>query len=178
MPSARKRTSRPSMRAKAKTGSRKTARSRVTRQRTPGAGSKTVGEVMTPDPVTLIESETLANAAKAMKEFDIGDVIVLDDTSARVKGIATDRDIVVRAIAEEADPTRTTLASIVSEDLVFVAPSDPIDKAVRLMRDRAVRRLPVVEGDLAVGILSMGDLALQLDRSSALAEVSAAPPNT
>lgn len=187
MPTTRKRTSRPS----AKTTRRKTSSSgrtgrtrrttkspsRVTRTRAPGAETKTVADVMTADPVTLIESETILNAAKAMREFDIGDVIVLDDTSARVKGIVTDRDVVVRALAEEMDPGRTTLASIVSDELVCVAPTDSLDKAARFMRDRAVRRLPVIEDDQAVGVVSMGDLALELDRRSALAEISAAPPN-
>jgi CBS domain-containing protein len=132
---------------------------------------------MTPDPVAMIESESLLNAAKAMREEDIGDVIVLDDTTARVKGIATDRDLVVRAVAEGLDPAETTLAVICSEELVFVAPDDPIDKAARLMRDGAIRRLPVVEDGRPVGVVSLGDLALEMDRRSALAEISAAPPN-
>jgi CBS domain-containing protein len=132
---------------------------------------------MTPDPVAMIETETIQNAAKAMREHDIGDVIVLDDTSARIKGIVTDRDVVVRALAEGLDPSQTTLASIVSEQLVCVAPNDPLDKAVRFMRDRALRRLPVVDGDQPVGVVSIGDLALELDRQSALAEISGAPAN-
>lgn len=138
---------------------------------------KTVADVMTPDPVAMIESETILNAAKAMREFDIGDVIVLDDTSARPKGIVTDRDIAVRAVAEGLDPDRTTLVSICSEEIVFVSPDDPVDKAVRMMRDRAIRRLPVLDGEQVVGVVSLGDLALELDRTSALAEISEAPPN-
>jgi CBS domain-containing protein len=133
---------------------------------------------MTADPVTMIESETLCNAAKAMRERDIGDIIVLDDTSARLRGIVTDRDMVVRALAEEMDPMRTTLAAICSEEVVCVAPNDPADKAARYMRDRAVRRLPVVDDERVVGVVSIGDLALELDRQSALAEISAAPGNT
>jgi CBS domain-containing protein len=134
---------------------------------------------MTPEPVTMIESDTVFDAARLMREEDIGDVIVLDDTSARVKAIVTDRDIVIRAVADGADPRETTLAGIASEELLTVSPDDAVDKAARLMRDRAVRRLPVVDADgRAAGVVSLGDLALELDRQSALAEISAAPPNT
>jgi CBS domain-containing protein len=132
---------------------------------------------MTPDPVTMIESETIEHAAQAMKEHDIGDIIVLDDTSARIKGIATDRDFVLRAVAEGMNPSQTTLSTVCSEDIVCVSPQDSADKAVRLMRERALRRLPVVEGDQPVGVVSIGDLALSLDRRSALADISAAPAN-
>jgi CBS domain-containing protein len=134
---------------------------------------------MTPEPVTMIESDTVFDAARLMREEDIGDVIVLDDTSARVKAIVTDRDIVIRAIADGADPRETTLAAVASEELLTVSPDDAVDKVARLMRDRAVRRVPVVDAEgRAAGVVSLGDLALELDRRSALAEISAAPGNT
>lgn len=139
---------------------------------------RTVADVMTPDPVALIETETLTAAARVMEEHDIGDVLVLDDTSARVKGIVTDRDMVVRALAEGMDPQATTLSAICSEDVVMVGPDDPIDDAVTCMRERAVRRIPVVEDGRPVGVVTMGDLAQVLDKKSALAEVSAAPANS
>ena len=143
----------------------------------PARKTKRCGEVMTPDPVALIESETLVAAAKAMRSNDIGDVIVLDDTNARVKGIVTDRDVVVRALAEGMDPKKTTLASICTEDVTTVSPEDSVDKAARYMRELAIRRLPVVEDGQPVGVISLGDLALEMDSRSALAEVSAAPAN-
>lgn len=133
---------------------------------------------MSPDPVTLIETESILNTARAMREYDIGDVIVLDGTGARVKGIVTDRDIVVRAIVDERDPAGTTIGSICSEELTVVTPKDTVDKAVKLMREKAVRRLPVVEDGNAVGIVSIGDLAERFDRRSALADISSAPANT
>lgn len=133
---------------------------------------------MTPEPVTMIESDTIFDAARVMREEDIGDVIVLDDTSARVKAIVTDRDIVIRAVADGQDPRETTLAGIASEELICVGPDDALDKAARVMRDKAIRRLPVIDEDgRAVGVVSLGDLALELDRRSALAEISAAPAN-
>ncbi|MGH2758136.1 MAG: CBS domain-containing protein [Actinomycetota bacterium] len=139
---------------------------------------KRVSEIMTPEPVTVIESDTLFHAARLMRDEDIGDVIVLDNTSARVKAIVTDRDMVIRAVADGQDPRETTLAAVATEELLTVSPDDAVDKAARIMRDRAVRRLPVVDEDgRAVGVVSLGDLALELDRRSALAEISAAPAN-
>jgi CBS domain-containing protein len=93
-----------------------------------------------------------------------------------VCGIATDR-IVVRGIADGRDPRSTSLGDICSRDLATLSPDDQFGTAVRLMRERAIRRLPVVEAGRPVGILTIGDLAVQEDRGSALADVSAAPPN-
>jgi len=88
------------------------------------------------------------------------------------------RDIVVRTVAEARDPATTTLADICSHALTTVSPTDSIEQAVQLMRAKAIRRLPVVEGGQAVGIVSLGDLAVERDPSSALGDISAAPPNT
>jgi CBS domain-containing protein len=132
---------------------------------------------MTPDPVCMLETETLVSAAHKMKERGIGDVIVLNDTSADVCGIVTDRDIVVRALAEDRDPTETTLGAICSKQLVAVRVNDTVDRAVKLMRDKAIRRLPVVDDGKAVGVLSIGDLAERFDQRSALAGISSAPGN-
>lgn len=138
--------------------------------------TQTTDDVMTPNPVCMLETETCCAAAKAMAENDIGDVIVLDDTAGRVKGIVTDRDIVVRALAHDEDPRRTVLSAICSSDVVCVERGAPLDQVVELMRDKAIRRVPVVENEKPVGILSIGDLAQQLDRKSALADISKAPP--
>lgn len=89
----------------------------------------------------------------------------------------TDRDIVVRGIAEGLDPRTNTLDDICSRTLTTVSPDDSIDTAVSLMREKAIRRLPVVKRGRPVGIVSIGDLAIERDRDSALADVSAAPPN-
>lgn len=137
--------------------------------------AKTIGEVMTKEVVTLPPTASLAEAAKQMKSHDIGAVIVLDDR--RVTGIVTDRDIVVRAVAEGKDPSGTDLADVLSSDVATVSPDDDIEKAVELMREKALRRLPVVEDGKPVGILSLGDLALDRGEESALAKISAAPAN-
>jgi CBS domain-containing protein len=137
--------------------------------------AKLIREVMTADPRTLDADASAGEAARLMKQYDIGDVLVLD--GVRVRGIVTDRDIVVRAVAEGQEPALVPLSSICSADVTTVAPDDSIDSAVGLMRERALRRLPVVEDGRPVGIVSMGDLALDRDPQSALADVSAAPPN-
>jgi CBS domain-containing protein len=137
--------------------------------------AETVREVMTSDPTTLDASSTIAEAGRAMRDGDFGAVIVTEDDS--VRGIVTDRDIVVRAVAGGRDPESTRLEEVVSEELETLSPDDSIDDAVAKVRAADVRRLPVVEGGRAVGIVSLGDLAIERDRDSALADISAATPN-
>jgi len=134
-----------------------------------------IREVMTPNPRTLDATATAEAASSVMRDEDVGAVIVAEDDQAR--GLVTDRDLVVRVMAEGRNPSRVKLADICSADVVTVSPDDSIDKAVGLMRERALRRLPVVENGRPVGIVSMGDLAQNRDPKSALADVSAAPPN-
>lgn len=135
----------------------------------------TVRDVMTANPVTLPAQAPVLDAAKKMREADIGDVIVLDGDS--ICGVVTDRDIVVRVLAEEREPAGTKLGEICSRDLATVAPDDDLTRAGDLMRERTVRRVPVVEEGKPVGIVSMGDLALERDPDSALGEISGAAPN-
>ena len=139
------------------------------------AKHKTVQDVMTPDPITLPLSASLIDAAKMMRDVGIGDVVVVDGDE--VLGIVTDRDIVVRGIADGCDAQSTALIDICSRELTTVSPDDQVGTAVRLMRENAIRRLPVVARGRPVGIVTLGDLALEQDRGSALADVSAAPPN-
>lgn len=140
------------------------------------AKTKFVRDVMTVNPLSLEASATVRDAAVAMRGADIGDVIVLKDEKS-ICGIVTDRDLVIRALAEDKDPKTTKLAEICSRELTTVSPETPVDTAVDLMRQKAVRRLPVVEDGHAIGIVSIGDLATQRDPKSALADISAAPPN-
>jgi CBS domain-containing protein len=130
---------------------------------------------MTPNPVTCPADATVADVARLMKERDIGDVLVADGDT--ITGIATDRDIVVRAVAEGRDGN-TPIAEIASQDVVTLAPDDDMTEAVETMRSRSIRRLPVCEGGKPVGIVSLGDLAMERDDKSALAHISAAPGNT
>lgn len=134
-----------------------------------------VRELMTSAPMALRSSQPVADAAKAMREHGIGDVLVIDD--GQLKGLVTDRDIVVRAVAVGRDPQRTPVSEICSPDLVTVAPDDDADTAVQRMRERAVRRVPVVEDSRPVGVLSIGDMAIERDERSALADISVQPTN-
>lgn len=134
-----------------------------------------IRDVMTKDPQILPASASLVDAARLMRDEDIGPVIVVEGD--QVVGIVTDRDIVVRAVAEDRPPSGTTVADVASRDLTTVSPDDSLDDAVRLMRERAVRRLPVVEAGKPVGIVALGDLAVERDPDSALADISAAEPN-
>jgi CBS domain-containing protein len=134
-----------------------------------------IRDVMAPRPVAVPPTCTLAEAARQMRDGDIGDVMVQD--GSRLQGIVTDRDIVVRAVADDRAPSSVTVGEICSSELVTVGPDDLIDKAVELMRRAAVRRLPVVDAGQAVGVVSLGDLALARDPSSALAEISGADRN-
>jgi CBS domain-containing protein len=136
---------------------------------------QTVRDVMTANPTTLSMSASVLDAARAMRDADIGDVIVVDN--GQVCGIVTDRDLVVRTIAQGREPSKTKLGDICSRDLTTVSPSDSVDEAVQLMRQKAIRRLPVVEGGRAVGVVSIGDLAQERDPQSALSDISVAPPN-
>jgi CBS domain-containing protein len=138
--------------------------------------AQSIRDVMTADPVTIADSSSGLEAAQAMRDADIGDVIVLDD-GGQVCGIVTDRDIAVRLVAEGRDPSATKLQEICSRDVAAVSPSDSVGDAVKLMRAKAVRRAPVIQGGEVVGIVSIGDLAVSRDPDSALADISAAPPN-
>ncbi|HEV2087019.1 MAG TPA: CBS domain-containing protein [Cryptosporangiaceae bacterium] len=134
-----------------------------------------VRELMSADPVTVASHVPLVEAAQKMRDEDIGDVLVLDGD--RLCGVVTDRDLVVRGLAEGREPTTTPVGEICTHEVVTVSPDDDAGRAVELMREHAVRRLPVTQDGAPVGIISIGDLAMELDEQSALADISAAPPN-
>ena len=137
---------------------------------------QTVRDVMTTNVVYLPSETTLAEAARTMREQDIGDVVVADGPG--LIGMVTDRDIVVRAVAERCDPAATTIGEIVTRDLVTVRPEDSIHTAALLMRDQAVRRVLVcddVQG--LVGIVSIGDLAEEIIPILSSAASARLPPN-
>jgi CBS domain-containing protein len=136
-----------------------------------------VREVMTVNPVTLRTGDTLVDAARRMRDEDIGDVLVLKDDGG-ICGIVTDRDITVRAVADGKDPKQVHLGDVCSKELVTISADQPVKDAVELMRKKALRRLPVLEGDRPVGIVSIGDLAVDRDPKSVLASISAAEPNS
>jgi CBS domain-containing protein len=116
-----------------------------------------IKEVMTRDVRACEPNATVADAAKVMAQEDVGPVPIVED--GRLVGIVTDRDIVVRVVAEGRDPNATTVKEIASTDLVTVSPGDDLDEALNLLAERQVRRLPVVDGDRLVGIVAQADVA-------------------
>ena len=135
-----------------------------------------VSDVMTRDPATCDTGDSLVDAAKAMRDGDFGAVVVTQGD--QVHGILTDRDIVVRSVANGDDPSSTTVGDICTANPTTLSPDDSIDDAIERIRAEDVRRLPVVDSDgTPVGIVSLGDLAVERDEDSALADISAASPN-
>ena len=118
----------------------------------------TMREIMSPAPVCMGPADSVADAALAMRDRAIGTVLVL--TGGQLSGLVTDRDITTRVLAEGRDPGATTLAEICSDDLAVLGPDDGLERASRLVRERAVRRIPIVEDGVPVGVVSAGDLAL------------------
>ncbi|MFF4211695.1 CBS domain-containing protein [Streptomyces sp. NPDC001796] len=133
-----------------------------------------VREVMTQGVVAVLPDASLVEAAQLMRAEDIGDVLVAED--GHVVGVLTDRDIALRAVADGADPLTVSARAVCTPDPVVVGPDDPVSTAVDLMRGHAVRRLPVVEDGRPVGMVSLGDLAVAQDPTSALADISQAEP--
>ncbi|HEX2258531.1 MAG TPA: CBS domain-containing protein [Actinomycetota bacterium] len=137
---------------------------------------QSIKEVMTPNPTTLPLSATAEDAATKMRDENIGDVLIVD-ADGLICGIVTDRDIALQVVASGADPKALKLEHIGTKE-VNTLPSDAtIEKASALMREKAIRRLPVVDKGKPVGIVSLGDLAIEKDPSSALAQISSAPPD-
>jgi CBS domain-containing protein len=132
-------------------------------------------DIMSPAPECMASTESVSAAARAMRERGIGTVLVMED--GRLYGLVTDRDITVRVLAEDRDPLATCLGDICSTDLTVLGPDDDFAQAIRLVRERAVRRIPIVADGTPVGVVALGDLALEADGASALSGVSAAPPN-
>jgi CBS domain-containing protein len=137
--------------------------------------TRTVEEIMTRDPRTVNADDPVLEAARIMRDSDIGDGVVL--LGGEVGGIVTDRDIVVRGVAEGRDGESTSVGDVFTSGVETIAPSDSVDDALRKMREADIRRLPVVQDGQPVGIVSLGDLAVERDPDSTLADISAASPD-
>lgn len=135
-----------------------------------------VRDIMTGAPATVGPQTSVAEVARIMRDRDLGAVLVTDGD--RLRGLVTDRDLVVRSVARGVDTEETTVAGVCSDDLVTVGPDDDLDHAVRLMRQHAVRRVPVVEDGHPVGVVTLGDTAMERDPESALSDISVARPHT
>jgi CBS domain-containing protein len=135
-----------------------------------------VREVMTSSPQTVTQQTSLREAAETMARAKIGDVLVVDE-AGMLRGILTDRDIAIRAVAEGRDPTTTTVGDVTTGSVMSVAPTASVQEAMDVMHRHDVRRVPVVESGKAIGIVSLGDLSTSHAARGVLADISAAPPN-
>jgi CBS domain-containing protein len=137
--------------------------------------ARTINEVMTHDPRTVSADSTLTDAAVLMRDDDVGAIVV--EREGAIAGVVTDRDIVVRAIAQGHDPATTQVGDVASESVVTVTPDQSVEDVRRLMREHDVRRIVVEQGGRAAGIVSLGDLAVDGDADAELTDISAASPN-
>lgn len=113
---------------------------------------------------------TVQEAASILRDADIG-ILPITDSEGKLVGVLTDRDIVVRAVADGLDVNATTVGEIMTTDLFTAAPDDFVFKAIRTMGEKQVRRIPIVEpGGKIVGILSMADIALEMEDEREIAE--------
>ena len=135
-----------------------------------------VNEIMSGKVFTIAPDEPVSAAAKLLRRCNVGALPVCD-AAKRLRGIVTDRDIVTRCVALDADPAHTPVAEIMSRGVVTAAPQDGVDKAVRAMREDQVRRLPVMDEGRLVGMVTLCDLArarsFETETAAALSEISA-----
>ncbi|WP_448006114.1 CBS domain-containing protein [Agromyces bauzanensis] len=131
-------------------------------------------DLMTPDPECVKEDETLANAARKLRDLDVGALPICGHDD-RLKGMLTDRDIVVKCIADGGDPNTVTAGSLAEGKPVTIGADDDIREALQVMQNYQVRRLPVIDGHDLVGIISQADIARSLSASATgetVAEIS------
>jgi CBS domain-containing protein len=120
-------------------------------------------DVMTKDPACCMSSDTVQQCAEMMKTHDVGSMpVVEDEGSRRLVGIITDRDVAVRVVGEGLDPKTTSVSDVMSREPVCVQPEEELDQAMERMKDRQIRRVPVVdEQHRLIGIIAQADVATQ-----------------
>ena len=137
--------------------------------------AQSIREVMTADPRTIDAGASGVDAAREMRDGDVGALVVVD--GGAVAGIVTDRDIVVRIVADGTDPGSARVRDAATMSPVTLTVDQTVEDAIRVMREQDVRRVPVVQDGRAAGIVSLGDLAIERDTDSALADIASEPPN-
>ena len=125
--------------------------------------SKKARDIMTPECTCVGENDTVLDAAERLAELDVG-AMPICGTDDRLKGMITDRDIVVKVIAQGKNPASTPVGDLATQDeVVTIGADDSIDEALETMSSHKVRRLPVIDGRELVGIISQADIATHLD---------------
>jgi len=123
-------------------------------------------DIMTPAPRCVGENETLVDAARLMASLDVGALPICGEDQ-RLKGMLTDRDIVVKCLAQGGDPSATTAGSLAEGKPVTIGADDDVREALETMKQHRVRRLPVIDGHELVGIISQADVARALEPAEA-----------
>ena len=137
--------------------------------------AQSIREIMTADPRTVETGATVAEAAREMRDGDVGSVVVFENGA--VAGIVTDRDIAVRVVAQGLDPDATRVSEVATMRPVTLTVDQSVDDAIRLVREQNVRGIVVLQDNRAAGIVSLGDLAIERDADSALADIASEPAN-
>jgi len=139
----------------------------------------TAREIMTGDAECTKTTDTLVDAARRMRDLDVGALPICGEDD-RLEGMITDRDIVVRCVAEGGDPSTTKVESLAEGKPVTIGADDSVEETLRTMKEHHVRRLPVIDGHQLIGMVSQADVAMNLpeEKVGELVEViSGAPPN-
>ena len=149
-------------------------------QQNSGTGSRRVRDVMTANPQTVTQGDNLLQAARIMRDQDTGVVPVVD--GRKVIGLITDRDIVVRVVADGKDINGVKVNEVMTKNVRSVKEDAAVDEVLSLMSGAEIRRVPVVNNsDELVGIVSIGDLSTRTDRDNkvgrAMEKIAEAPPN-
>ena len=127
--------------------------------------AKTAREVMTGGVECVGEAETVLDAAKKLADLDVGSMPICGEDN-RLKGMLTDRDIVVKVLAQDKDPSSTRAGELATQgEVVTIGADDPVDEALRTMTEHKLRRLPVIDGRELVGIVSQADIAINIDEA-------------
>ena len=140
----------------------------------------TARDIMTPDVTCVSETEDMVSAARKMADLDVGAIPVCD-SEGRLCGVVTDRDLAVKIVAAGQDPETVRLSDLVDNTgVVTIGADDSVEDAIRTMKDHAVRRLPVMDGNALVGMVSQADIARAMPDTTIgdlVDAISSAPPN-
>jgi CBS domain-containing protein len=140
--------------------------------------SKSAREVMSGGAECIGEKDTIQAAAKRLTDLDVGAMPICGEDD-RLKGMLTDRDIVVKVVAKGKDPAQTTAGELATQDeVVTIGADDSVDEALRTMTEKKVRRLPVIDGRKLIGVVTQADLAKEIDSDKVgelVEAISAAP---
>jgi len=130
-------------------------------------------EIMTVNPECCLPSDSVMKAAQLMKSEDVGPIPIVEDKNGKkLAGIITDRDLAIKVVAEARDPQATNVAEVMSDHVITCKEHDDVDKALKLMQDHQLRRIPVVDqGDHLLGIIAQADVATRLGSSRATGKV-------